>query len=359
MMSMDRSELAPRNYRLSEIAGIISGEISGNGDILILGVSDVEDAEEGDIVFAENERFFKQALSSRASAIVSSLDAPDCDKALIRVEEPRRSFISIIELFATPPHHPIGTHPSALISPSARIDSSVSFGPNVVIEDDVIIKAGTVIMANSFIGFGAVIGENCIIYPNVTIYHQVEIGQRVILHSGSVIGADGFGYMCIDGRHRKIPHIGGVSIGDDVEIGCNTAVDRAKTGMTVIGNGTKIDNLVHIAHNCKIGANCILTAQTGIAGSVHLGQSVILGGQAGLKDHVHIGDGAIIMAQAGVFGNIPPQSIVSGYPARSHRQRLRQEAAYEELPMLMKRVKLLEKQISELQQRMEDQKEEA
>ena len=359
MNSKESIESEPRHYRLSEIARIISGEISGNDDFLITGVSDVEDAEEGDIVFAENDRFFKQAINSHASAIVAPLNTPDTEKTVIRVTDPRRAFISIIELFADAPRNPVGVHPSALISPTARIDLDVSIGPNVVIEDDVVINAGSVIMANCFIGYGCTISEGCMFYPNVTVYHGVRIGKRVILHSGAVIGADGFGYMFIDDQHRKIPQIGGVTIGDDVEIGCNTTVDRAKTGMTVVGNGTKIDNLVHVGHNCKIGPNCILVAQTGLAGGVQLGIGVILGGQAGIKDHTRIGDGAIILAQAGVFGNIPPQSVVSGYPARPHRQRLRQEAAYENLPELLKRVKSLEQRISELQQRIEDQQGEA
>jgi UDP-3-O-[3-hydroxymyristoyl] glucosamine N-acyltransferase len=359
MNSQDSIEPEPRSYRLSEIARIISGEISGNDDLLITGVSDVEEAEEGDIVFAENDRFLRQAINSRASAIVAPLNTPDTNKAMIRVMAPRRAFISIIELFADAPRKPAGVHPSALISPTARIGQGVCIGPNVVIEDDVVIKDGSVIMANCFIGYGCTINEDCMFYPNVTLYHGVRIGKRVILHSGAVIGADGFGYMFIDDQHRKIPQIGGVIIGDDVEIGCNTTVDRAKTGMTVVGNGTKIDNLVQVGHNCKIGPNCILIAQTGLAGSVQLGQGVILGGQTGLKDHVRIGDGAIVMAQAGVFGDIPPQAVVSGYPARPHRQRLRQEAAYENLPELAKRVKSLEKLITELQQRIEDRQEEA
>jgi UDP-3-O-[3-hydroxymyristoyl] glucosamine N-acyltransferase len=210
-----------------------------------------------------------------------------------------------------------------------------------------------VIGAGAFVGDNCEIGDGCILRPNTTLYHGTRLGRRVIVHSGAVLGADGFGYMRIGDDCYKIPQIGIVVIEDDVEIGAHSAVDRAKTGTTVIGARTKIDNLVHVAHNCKIGSDCILVAQVGIAGSAHVGRGVVFAGQAGMGDHATVGDGAMVLGRGGVIGNVPAGATVSGFPARNHRDKLRQEAEVARLPGTSKRIRMLEKANADLAARNE------
>lgn len=342
----------PRPRTVGEIARHVEGAVVGNQDEMIFGVSSIEDAEAGDIVFAENPRFLWEAQKSRASAIIAFLDATTPDKPLIRVDNPRYAFTKILKMFAPPLNAPQGIHPTAVVGVGAKLGDGVSIGPHVVIGDRARVGNRSIVMAGTVIGADAAIGEDCILYPNVTVYAGCTLGNRVVLHAGVVIGADGFGYMRVGDQSIKIPQIGTVVIEDDVEIGANSTVDRAKTGATVVGARTKIDNLVHVAHNVKIGPDAIIVAQVGIAGSCQIGRGAMLAGQAGIKDHVTIGDGAIIHAQAGVFGNIEPGAEVSGYPARPHRERLRMDAAVANLPEYVKRIRALEKANAELEARL-------
>ena len=287
---------------------------------------------------------------TRASAIITSRDLRDSDKPLIITDNPSLAFSKVIELVA--PNHigyPKGIHPTAVISKSAKIGNNVAIGPNAIIEDNVSIGSNTVIYGGCYVGSLTAIGEGSLIYPNVTIRERVEIGKRVIIHSGTVIGSDGFGFATVRGVQKKIPQIGTVVIEDDVEIGANVTIDRARFDKTVIGRGTKIDNLVQIAHNVIIGRNCIIVAQAGISGSTVLGKGVILAGQAGIVGHIVIGDGAIVAAQAGVTKSVPRGTKVSGYPAKPHSTAKRVNACVQRLPEMYRRVKELEEKIKKLE----------
>jgi UDP-3-O-[3-hydroxymyristoyl] glucosamine N-acyltransferase len=337
-----------RALTVGELAKLIEGFVEGDTEARIIGVSSIEDAQMGDVVFAEDARFLTRAAKSRASAIVAFVDAVTPDKPLIRVENPRLAFNKILELFKPSVNIEIGTHETAFIGRGVRQGIDVSIGPNAVIADNVLIGDRSIIMAGCYVGEDAAIGEDCILYPNVTLSAGSVLGNRVLIHSGAVIGADGFGYMRVGDHSVKVPQLGNVELGDDVEIGANTTIDRAKTGSTVIGARTKIDNLVHVAHNVKTGTDCIIVAQVGIAGSATLGRGIIIAGQAGVKDHVTIGDGVVVMGQSAVFGDVEPGIVISGYPARAHMEKMRIEAAVNKLPEYVKRVRALEKSNAEL-----------
>ncbi len=324
------------------LAQKLGARLEGDPDTLITGVSSVEFAQEGDLVFAESLRYLRLAERSPASTVIVWHDAPSIGKTLLRAESPREAFARALELFAPTPRHPEGIDLNAVISPDADLADDVAIGAGCVIEAGARIGRGTVLYPLCYIGHDVHIGEQCVLYPHVTLMHGVKLGNRVVVHSGAVIGADGFGFVTVDGVHRKVPHLGTVEIGDDVEIGANVCIDRAKTGVTRIGSGTKVDNLVHIAHNVQVGEHCLLVAQVGIAGSSQLGRYVVLAGQVGVADHVQIGDGAIVLAQSGVASNLPGGARYFGTPAREHRKQLRNMAYISRLAELFERVKALE-----------------
>lgn len=332
-----------------EIAEWVGGELCGAPEAVITGVAGVRDARPGEITFLAHPRYLAALRGSAATAVLVARDFAESlpGKILIRVDNPSRAFTRVVEKMVPPPPRPVpGVDPTARVATTARLGEGVCIQAYVVIESGAVIGARTVIGAGSFIGQDTVIGEDCHIYPRVTIRERTRIGHRVILHPGVVLGADGFGFETVQGELQKIPQVGAVEIGDDVEIGANSCVDRGRFGTTRVGRGTKIDNLVQIGHNCVIGEHCIICAGTGIAGSVVVGNRVTLAGQVGVAGHLTIGDGAIIGAQAGVAQDVPPGAVMLGAPAEPHMKFKRSVAALQHLPELMKRVRELEKQLA-------------
>lgn len=339
---------------LRELAEIIGGELDGDPEIVVSSASDIQDAADGSIVFAESDRHLDAACRCRAAAVIVHDRVGDgYSKPLVRVTNPRLAFARVLAVFAPKEGRAPGVDPSCRIGENSRIGKSPSIGPNVYIGRDTVIGDSIRVYPFAYIGDGVTIGDNAIIHPFVSLYDGVIVGDDVTIHSGAVIGADGYGYTRVGDQHYKIPQIGAVRIGDRVEIGANTTIDRAKTGVTEIGAGTKVDNLVHIAHNVKIGENCLIIAQTGISGSVEIGDRATLTGQAGVKDHVSIGSDAICAGRAGVMGNIAPGAFVSGYPARPHRDQMKVMAAEQRLPEMMRTLKDLERRVRELETRSE------
>jgi UDP-3-O-[3-hydroxymyristoyl] glucosamine N-acyltransferase len=335
---------------LKEIASFINGEIVGNGDTVITGVAGIEDAGAGDITFIAHPKYEAYLHKTEAAAIITSKDITQAVKPIIRVDNPSLAFVKIVSfILPSQENIPQGIHATAMIGKDVRLGKQVSLGPYVVIEDGVSIGDKTVIFGNSYIGHQSVIGRESLIYPNVSIREKVTIGNKVIIHSGTVVGSDGFGYVTVEGVHHKIPQVGTVIIEDDVEIGSNVSIDRARFDKTVIGAGTKIDNLVHIAHNCIIGKNCLIIAQVGISGSTSIGNNVILAGQVGLVGHIKVGNNSIVMAQSGVSKSLPDGSVVWGTPAKPANIAKRVSASMQQLPRLFNTIGALKKKIEELE----------
>jgi UDP-3-O-[3-hydroxymyristoyl] glucosamine N-acyltransferase len=320
------------------------------GETRITGVNDLKAAGPAEISFLANPKYEKLARDSRAGAILVSRDeARELGGTLIQVESPSAAFAHIAQLFAPPPvRFEPGVHPSAVVAPDAHLGDGVSVQPNAVIGAKARIGAGTIIGAGSVVGAETTIGEHCLLHPLVAVRERCVIGSHVILHSGVVIGGDGFGYEFRDGKHVKIEHTGIVQIDDDVEIGANSTVDRARFGRTHIGAGAKIDNLVMIAHNVVIGPLSIVVAQTGISGSTTLGRGVVLAGQVGLAGHLTVGDGATVTAQSGITKDVPPGVTFYGRHARPIREALKIEVLEGRLPELFERLKALEDQVRQL-----------
>jgi UDP-3-O-[3-hydroxymyristoyl] glucosamine N-acyltransferase len=344
-------------YTLGEIARLVGGELVGDPEAVITGISGIKEAKEGDITFLANPKYYCLMNSTKASAVITSRDVDDFDKPVIKTDNPSVAFTKVVGLVSPNDiKHPESIHPTAVISAEAKIAEGVAIGAYTVIEDGVEIGSGTIVYGGCYIGRNAKIGSNCLIYPHVAIRERVEICERVIIHSGAVIGSDGFGFAMVRGVQKKIPQIGTVLIEDDVEIGANVTIDRARFDKTIIGKGTKVDNLVQIAHNVITGKNCVIVAQAGVSGSTVLGEGVILAGQAGVVGHIRIGDKSLVHAQAGVTKSIPANTKVSGYPAKPHSEAKRVNACIQRLPELYKRIKELEAKIYELHEKLDESK---
>jgi UDP-3-O-[3-hydroxymyristoyl] glucosamine N-acyltransferase len=328
----------------AEIAQLLQGELVGDGSVLLNDFAPADRAQSGDLTFAENADYFARAEQSMASAII--VDGTFASrKVLIRVANARIAFAKVMAVFFPEPVFPAGIHPTAVLASSARVDPSAHVGPYCVIGEKVEIGPKSVLQSGDHVGAHCRLGEEVKLFPGVTLYPRTEIGNRVHIHSGTVVGSDGFGYVQDDGIHRKVPQIGNVIIQDDVEIGANVTIDRGALGPTLIGKGSKIDNLVQIAHNVVLGDHCLVISQAGIAGSTQLGNHVCLAGQVGLAGHLTIGDRASVAAQSGVMHNIPAGEKWFGYPAQPDGQAKRQMIALHHLPELLRRVAALEKKI--------------
>jgi len=334
---------------LKEIASIIDGEIIGDENIIVTGICGIKEAKEGDLTFIANSRYLPLMGQTRASAIITSMDVKTAPKAIIRTENPSMAFAKMVSLLApNDVRRPKGIHPTAIIGDKVKIGKNVAIDPYVVLEDNVEIKDNTVLYAGVYIGHHTKVGRDCIIYPYVIIRESVTIGNKVVIHGGTVIGSDGFGFSTVQGVHHRIPQIGTVIIEDDVEIGANVTIDGARFDKTIIKKGTKIDNLVQIAHNVSIGENSIIVAQSGISGSTNIGKNVTVAGQAGIIGHISIGDNVVVAAQSGVTKSIPSNTCVSGYPAKPHILAKKIHAFTQNLPELFKKVKQLEEEIEKL-----------
>jgi UDP-3-O-[3-hydroxymyristoyl] glucosamine N-acyltransferase len=330
---------------VSEIARQLQGEVVGDGSAVLNSFASPDRAQPGDLTFAENEEFFARAEDSAATAIIADKRFSSTKKILIRVPNARIAFAKALALFFPEPVRPGGIHPSAVVAASAQVDPTAHIGPHCTVGERVKIGARCVLQAGNFIGDDSMLGDETNLFPNVTIYPRTETGRRVRIHAGTVIGSDGYGYVLDGGFHRKVPQIGNVILGDDVEIGANVTIDRGALGPTVIGKGTKIDNLVQIAHNVEIGEHCLVIAQVGIAGSSKLGNYVVLAGQAGIGGHLKLGHQVTVGAQSGVMTDIPDKATWLGSPAQPDRQFKRQVIAIQRLPDLLKRIAEWEKKL--------------
>lgn len=332
-----------------EIAELVGGELEGDPQTRITGISGIREAQPGDITFLANPRYAVHLSTTQAAAVIVGRNIRSNGKTLIRTDDPYVAFVKVMKLLNgddAPPRR--GVHPSAVVAEGVKLGKDVYVGPCCVLEEEAEIGDGTQLIAQVYVGRKTTIGKDCLIYPNVTIREKIRIGNRVIIHSGTVIGGDGFGFAPVKGVHHKVPQIGKVVIHDDVEIGSNVTIDRATIGETVIGKGTKIDNLVQIAHNVVIGENSIIVAQCGISGSARIGNNVTLAGQSGVVGHVTVGDNTIVAARGGVTSDVAPGSVVSGFPAKPHMEEKRILACLTRLPKLFQRVLRLEKAVEEL-----------
>jgi UDP-3-O-[3-hydroxymyristoyl] glucosamine N-acyltransferase len=332
---------------LAEIAARTGGRVIGDAGVRVGFIAAIDDVDATAMTFATDERFLRAALASRAAAILADeklIDpAASYAKPIVAVKSPRLALATLLALLEPP--RPRGPYidASAVIDPSATLGTAVYVGPLVTVGATASIGAETVLSAGVVIGAGARVGAQCLLHPRAYVADRCVVGDRVVLQAQAIVGSDGFGWAFLDGALQKIPQIGIVEIGDDVEIGANTCIDRAQTGVTSIGNGTKIDNLCQIGHNCRIGKHSAIAALTGLAGTTTIGDYVQVGGQSGFAGHLTIGNGAKIAAGAEVWGDVAAGTTVSGAPARAHRENLRVQASLRRLPKLHERVEALEK----------------
>lgn len=335
---------------LSQLAEMLNASlVGGDGGSEITGVHTIADAAADEVCFLSEAQYADQLAASKAAAVMTAHELADCSMAQLVVGNVNKSLIAVLRFFEPPLKPYAGIDPSASIDPTAVIDPTAAVAPRAVIAAGVTVGAHTVIGPGCSIGQETTIGDRCRLDANVVVYHRCKIGNDCIILSNSTIGATGFGYVFLDGRHQLIPHNGGVILEDGVEIGANTCVDRAKFGHTVIGAGTKIDNLVQVAHNVRMGRACLLAGQVGLAGSTTLGDGVVLAGAAGAADHLTIGSGVIAGARAVMTKDTPPGQKVLGFPARQLRDEMKSISIYQKLPELAKDVKTLAKKVEQLE----------
>ncbi|MBI4887010.1 MAG: UDP-3-O-(3-hydroxymyristoyl)glucosamine N-acyltransferase [Acidobacteria bacterium] len=335
--------------KLRELADRLGCRLDGDGDIEIVRVAGIQDAEPGDVTFLANPKYDAALAATRASAVLLRDEAPAAPCATLRTGDPYLAFARAVGLFAPAWRPAPGVHPLAAVAAGAGVGDHVSIGAFVAVGEDARIGENTVVFPNVTIGAGARIGRDCVIHSNVAIRERVVIGDRVVLQNGVVVGSDGYGFVRRgDGTHEKIPQIASVVIEDDVELGANTTVDRPAVGETRIRRGTKIDNLVQIGHGVSVGRNVLMAAQVGIAGSTDIADDVIFGGQVGVGGHLTIGRGSVAVGQSGVTNSLPPGAMVAGYPAIDSHEWRRASVVFKRLPELKRRIEELEARLAAL-----------
>ena len=333
---------------LKELADYVGGYVDGDASIEITALDNIEGAVSGCLIFAV-EPHIEAAKKSQASAVMLSEDVKDFPLPTIRVKEPRVSFAKLLDIFTPRLEIPEGVSPKAHIGQDVTIGEHVKIMPFAVVDDHAVIGDHVTIYPHAYIGQYTQVEEDTVIYSGATIREYCHVGKRCVIHSSAVLGADGFGFTTTDGVHTKVPQVGNVILEDDVEVGAHVGIDRAAMGSTIIGHGTKIDNLVHIGHNCKLGANCLVVAQTGISGSTIVGDNVTFGGQVGTVGHIRIGGNSTYAARSGIISDMPEGVFCAGFPVQSHTEWLRMQAAMKHLPELRKKLKQMEKQLAAMQ----------
>ncbi len=341
-------------FSVEEVAALVNGTVIGDTSQSLTGISSLAEAVPGDISFLANDKYAPYLAETKASAVLVAKEQDVKNLVQIVVKDPDFAFAKVVEAFVPTVGQPEpGIHPTAVIGDGVQLGNNVAIGPYTVITNNAKIGDNSVIYPHVYIGDECEIGSDCILFPHVTIREKSIIGNRVILHSGVVCGSDGFGYASVEGVHNKIPQVGVVIIEDDVEIGANTTIDRARFGRTFIGEGTKIDNMVQVAHNAEIGAHCIIVAQSGVAGSTHIGHHTTIAGQSGISGHLQIGDFVVVAARSGVTKNIPSNTAVMGFPAQDLKSQKAKEVAMRRLPGTVSTVKELEKRLAALEAELE------
>lgn len=334
---------------VGELAERVGGRVIGDSEVLIARVAGVDETESDALTFATDERYFSAALRSKAAAVLvdaATAGSGHAPKPLIVVENVRAALAVLLQVLRPPrPQGPF-RHPTAVVEPEAHLGANVYLDAHSYVGAGARLERDCIVGVGAYVGAGATLGEQSWLHPRASVMEGCVIGCRVVLHAGCVIGSEGFGWAFVDGRLERIPQTGNVVIEDDVEIGANTCVDRAQTGSTRVGTGSKIDNLVQIGHNCRIGRHCAFAALTGLAGSTVIGDYVKVGGQAGFKGHITVGSGVTIAGQTGVWGDVPDGIMLSGMPGREHREHLRTEVMLRRLPKLVARVEALERERS-------------
>ncbi len=334
---------------LSQIHRLVGGSLHGSAEAAVTRLSGLAEATNQDLAFVMNDKALKQAGDIRAGALLIHRHVPDLLVAQLVVPNPLLAFAQVAQTFFIRPYSPRGVASDVTKGTGVTIGADPSIWPFVTLGDGVTLGSRVTLYPGVYVGAGSTVGDDSVLHPNVVVREGCTIGARVIVHSGTVIGSDGFGYVQHEGRHHKIPQLGGVTIEDDVELGANVAIDRATLGQTVIKRGTKVDNLVQIAHNVTIGEHAIVVAQVGIAGSTTIGRHVMIGGQAGLADHIHVGDQVMIAARAGVNRSLEPNQIVSGAPVMPHETWMKAQAVVPRLPELRQQVRSLEQRVAALE----------
>jgi len=343
---------------VGDIAALVGGVLEGDSAVRITGVNGIKQAGSGDLTFLREARYLPYLETSAASALLAAAVPEGCSIPVVVVEHPDLAFAQVLQYCEQEQvQQPVGVDATAVMGKSVILGRDVAVGAQVCIADGCVIGDRAVLYAGVYVGRGTVIGEDTVIYPHVVIREEIQIGARCVIHAGAVIGSDGFGFAPLGGQWMKIPQIGGVIVGDDVEIGSNTAIDRATFGHTRIGRGTKIDNLVQIGHNTEIGEHCAIAGKVGIAGSAVIGNHVRIGAAAGIKGHIDIGDGATIGAWAGVTKSVGPGKTVSGFPAMDHNLERRVLVAQQRTPALLRRVRQLERELQALKDKLDEQTE--